>query len=581
MTLFCGLLYNEVFGSIRPYMDYVNTMFCYNPSNSFMRVLQKSNHPVENIETISLYQILYKYIQWYEFQMCRYVKVKHITKKKYTILQSILDNPFYGKTTKNAIVYEFGKVQRKLLALNRFAYLWKLNRADVAVNADLMFTDLNPNEDSCFVLYQNKKKFYFRITDLLRIIESALCHEWDEPFEIIPRYACNPYNKITFESVDYYNIYHHLLFHTRIAISPIFKAWIHYECDIPVFTIQCEKLIRQKSIEYFVATMTNNNITAYNDIIQMIRENRATRHWVIHPKYPRAKLVELFRSCLYYYYMIEYDVLSLEQKLLYEAKLWSKLLKISRAHPKLGQLPETRKHSFDNEPYYFNSFMFDPYRSGAAIPYTPFIFGAKEEDNDTIITHYEPNSTSEDSKIYFENSQEDDHQTITQEMMEENTKENIERNDQNNQEYLGGSEETEMETEMETETEKSEEIKSNKHPPSCQNISKRKKRLKSKQDKKIKPSESSAIPITNYFQSKPFSQFSHIFVSFSSSPKIIASFYRLNSTLFPFLLPSFLFTTDPRTMYNHLPIQMPYSYTSRDLAKFVHPADTITTNNFL
>lgn len=388
MTLFCGLLYNELYGSIQPYMEYSKTLFCYCPTNSFLTVIDRSNiSKIENsIETITLHQILYKFIQWYELQKCHFAIVKNMTKKKYTILQTFLENPFFNNTTRVSIVNAFGNAQRKWLALNRFAFLWKWNHADIAVNTDLLFNTLNPDEDSCIILMQNKARFCFRMTDLLRIIESALCHDWYDDFIVNPKMACNPYNKMPFSRVHYYNMYIHMLQNTRMIIPSLFQLWIHNECEPAIFAIRCERQIRQKCIEHFVFSFEHTNSMAYNDIMQMIESNRVTRKWNIHPKFCRKKIIDTLRSCLYYYYLIEYNVLSIEERVLYEAKLWAKLIAIYRKNPKFGQITNDMLGVTDFQtPYYFNSFEFELDVSGAASPpqpYTPYVFGTEKNEND-------------------------------------------------------------------------------------------------------------------------------------------------------------------------------------------------------
>ena len=126
---------------------------------------------------------------------------------KYKYLQTVLQNPFLNQTQKDEFMHIFGLIQKRHFALSRFAFLWKWKRAILSIDTDLFLNTIDLKKRNSFVLCRGKNKFHFIISDLMRLMESAIWHNWEGCFRVLSQSPTNPYTKQDFRPVDLYNIY--------------------------------------------------------------------------------------------------------------------------------------------------------------------------------------------------------------------------------------------------------------------------------------------------------------------------------------------------------------------------------------
>jgi hypothetical protein len=284
-----------------------------------------------NIENIILYSHLCKSVNDLphdDFIPCR---------QKYTVLNSIFYNGCFDETCIEKVVDLYCTIQRRYLALNRFAYLWKLKRATTCVDTDLYLNPIETAKKNTFVLFQNNKKYCFVMTDLIKLLEIALCHKWEDDFEIISKTPCNPYNKQPLLRHDLYNIYFHMRSKMEMVIPSFMHLWFLESFDLASFPIKHNRMLRKMCIRNHVFNITNKSNLIYKDIREMIFENSYTRKWAIHADFPKETLVDVMRPYLYIYYLIHYDVLENEEQMWYEAALTLELIKCYKYNPSFGR----------------------------------------------------------------------------------------------------------------------------------------------------------------------------------------------------------------------------------------------------
>ena len=343
-----------------------------------------------DIENIILYFHLVKsvnYIPNDDYIQCR---------QKYSLLNSIFYNPCFNETCREKVMDLYCTIQRRYLALNRFAYLWKFKRANTCVDTDLYLNTIDPTKKNTFVLFQNNKKYCFVITDLLKLLEVSLCHKWEDDFEIISKNPSNPYNKQPLLRHDLYNIYFHLRCKMDMVIPSFMHLWFLESFDLASFPIKHNRLLRKMCIRNYVFNISNTSNTIYKDIREMIFENSYTRKWAIHADFPKETLVDVMRSYLYIYYLIHYDVLEHEEQMWYEAALTLELIKCYKYNPSFGRKmmvkPTTAAFCKKTNP---NRFVFGQQKSTA----TSYEFGRRGKDHPLMFKMDEIVSPKE--KYYF------------------------------------------------------------------------------------------------------------------------------------------------------------------------------------
>jgi len=333
MNTFYTLIYYEIFEEY----DFIR----YLTSQPTIRSLKKSFCPFIisqtlksfHIENIILYTHLNKYIKELTNK-----KDSIVCKQKFKIFSSIYNkNTFFDDTCREKVLDLYCKIQRRYLALCRFAYICKLRKAHVCVDSDLYLNPIEPTKSNSFVLFQNNQKYSFIVSDLIKTIEYAICHEWEDSFEIITKKPCNPYNKQPFLKHDLFNIYFHMRFNMHVVIPSFFHLWFLEGFDLSSLLIKHGGLLRKICIKHHVFNVSNTSLVIYKDVRMMLFQNNFTRKWCIHEDFPRETLVDLMRPYLYIFYLIYYDALDSEEQVWYEAVLNLELMKCYKYNPCFGR----------------------------------------------------------------------------------------------------------------------------------------------------------------------------------------------------------------------------------------------------
>lgn len=282
-----------------------------------------------------------------------------ITNKFKYLQQSVLQNPFINPTQKEDFVHVFGIVQRRYYALSRFAYLWKVKHAAVAIDTDLFLNIIDLKKRNTFVLYRGKNEFRFIVSDLMRIMELAIWHNWEGYFRVISQQPTNPYTKQEFRPVDLYNIYYHMKWNMDMIIPQFFHLWFLDGFCLNTFKRRNDLFIRKMCIRQFTKTVSNNNHVIYRDVLEMLSEYRFSCRWRIHEDFPKDVLVDAMRPYLYVHYLITCDILSCGQANYYELLLHRELLRFYAFNKLFGQRKYfTKELTFHEDKLEFHSWHF-------------------------------------------------------------------------------------------------------------------------------------------------------------------------------------------------------------------------------
>ena len=351
INTFFILLYGELF-EIDTLFSYFKQVFACTKSNSLRTYMIKQKYNSNLINNIFLPEFI-DYIYWIENEKYITYYVSTPVNKKYEYLGNTLQNIFLNKTQKRELVTHFGKINRHYLAFCRFAYLWKYKHAETAVTTDLYFNEIDDNQSNRFVLFQNKTKYIFIVSDLLRTIQGTICKDWEDDYTV-PQKPINPYNKMELKPHHYYNLYFHMRFNMLVVIPELFHIWFLNDFDLAILSIKYDKLITKLGIYNHVQSATDE-ITVYNDVRDMLNENRYTKKWTIHPDFPRKTLINIMRPYLYLYYLIQYDVLNCEERVMCMASLGLYLGKFYKYNEQFGRRTLIKLNKFPESKFNYKN----------------------------------------------------------------------------------------------------------------------------------------------------------------------------------------------------------------------------------
>jgi len=257
--------------------------------------------------------------------------------RKFSIIQYILNHSFLSPQQRDSFLDIFCAIEKIYLWLNRVAHSRKVKRANVAVDTDLYFNTLSTSKSNVFPLYQNNAIFYFTVSDLLNIIQCALCQEWEDNFMTKSRMPKNPYNKQALKKHDLYNLYYHMKYKMNSVIPLFFHLWFLDNFDLRKFISNNESILRKLCIRQFIKNVSNTNHMVAEDILDMIDEYKHICKWDIDDTFPKTVLVDCFRPYLYIHYLIIYNVLECSVVDEYETMLENELTKCYEQNPLFGR----------------------------------------------------------------------------------------------------------------------------------------------------------------------------------------------------------------------------------------------------
>ena len=292
-----------------------------------------------------------------------------------TKLAEIISNTFYPEHIRTIVQNVFWKIKKHVSVLTRFIYKYRLKKYMIFDNDyDLCMNDLSLyREHTLLTIVENKVKYRFRITDLMKIIHNALTHNYElfaEPLDIK-----NPYTNSPISQHNLYNIYYAVKY-SHYTMPVLFHLYFKSNFDIDRFILDYEPQIREESITSLFKNLSGSLLTAnIKDMFQ-----RYKKYFVLHidEGFPSDKLNEIFYPFIEPFLISKFSSNRVRYTH-YTNLLRNKLIQFCENAPTFGRrivkLKEGKGHTtyiFDHVPYknlvvdhtrcsYFN----DQYDSGS------------------------------------------------------------------------------------------------------------------------------------------------------------------------------------------------------------------------
>jgi len=299
--------------------------------NTFFLIIKKyftitDNNCFQNLD--SLQKIIY-----FMFINKKNYSIKN--KFKYFIEQ--INNIFLTREKKEDFINVFCGIQKTYFALSRLAYMYKYKKAKIVVDFDLGLNPIDINNKNSICLFQEKNKYYFRINDLINIIDTALSNSSNFFSDIL--ILKNPYNNVPFNKSTLYNIYFNIISKTFIVSELIHKFFLS-NFDIDKFEKDYEYLLREYSIQNYVKN-TNCDML-YGSVLLMldqynyniINDDDTIK---IHYNFPKKQLVNIMRPYLLLYYTHKYSLINIK-KMDSKHILYKKLNDFYTFNPNFGRI---------------------------------------------------------------------------------------------------------------------------------------------------------------------------------------------------------------------------------------------------
>ena len=247
---------------------------------------------------------------------------------KYDFIRMICKLQFINMDDKTYIMGLHMRAQRHYFALCRLAFIFKFKRAPLIIATDLYLSKIEDVHRNVITIFQNKQRYLFTITDLNKIVDTALCNS---PYFISePLPSKNPYNNMPFSKSDLYNIYFQI--RERLIKTPtLLYQFFLSNFNLSKFQQNNRCLIREKYIDQFIENEDNDTLVGY--IHSTLSYNSNIN---IDNNFPDDILVRVFKPYLRLYLMMSYS-LDTSVRRVAKCSLINKLKQFYLYNPKFGR----------------------------------------------------------------------------------------------------------------------------------------------------------------------------------------------------------------------------------------------------
>jgi hypothetical protein len=182
------------------------------------------------------------------------------------------------------------------------------------------------------VIFQDGAKYYFRIPDLINIIDQALlnhCFHFAEPL-----YPKNPYTNLEFSEAILLYIYEKIR-HSNFKFPILLHYFYLCQFNVEDFLYEHESVLNDYHIKDYAYKSSNNDL--YEDVDMLIRLYNIPKKLHIHKDFPKKKLVDIMRPYLYLHYVYEYSISDTEKRETSLKFLKQKFDEFVKFNPKFGR----------------------------------------------------------------------------------------------------------------------------------------------------------------------------------------------------------------------------------------------------
>ena len=231
---------------------------------------------------------------------------------KFDLFINTLNNPFFTEKQKEDFINVFCKIQKTYFALSKLAYLYKYKKAKIVVNSDMYLNEIDINNKNTICLLQEKNKYYFRINDLINIINRSLSNSPHFFCEVlIPK---NPYNNTPFDKSTLYNIYFYIRTRTLIIPELLHKFFL-CNFNLNKFEKDYEYLIREHAIINYINDMDTDSL--HNLVLTMIHYyNKNNQYYIkffINDDFPKKDLINIMKPYLFLYCTYNFSLIPIKR----------------------------------------------------------------------------------------------------------------------------------------------------------------------------------------------------------------------------------------------------------------------------
>lgn len=266
-------------------------------------------------ETISTKRFVNMYFYWFISECYKDIKqlenelvdYSDISKIKFENLIKIMENVFI--VNKEDSLLFFCKAQRTYWAFSRFLRRYRVRKSPTRNTMDLYMNPIDISKPSSMAIYQDGAKYYFRIPDLINIIDQALlnhCHHFTEPL-----YPKNPYTNLEFSEAILLYIYE------KIKLSNFkFPILLHYfylsHFNVDEFLYEYENTLNDLHIKDYAFKSSTDVL--YEDVRLLIKIYNRPERLHIDNDFPMKRLVDIMRPYLYLHYIYEFSISETEKR---------------------------------------------------------------------------------------------------------------------------------------------------------------------------------------------------------------------------------------------------------------------------
>lgn len=257
---------------------------------------------------------------------------------KFHFALSTIENPFFTIAQRIQFLECFCKIQRTRFALSRLAYIYKLRKANVVVDTDLGLNPIDPRKSDVLCILQDSSKYFFRINDLINIMQNALSHSYH--FFAEPLVIKNPYNNIPFNKSTLYNIYFSIRFQSLVLPDLIHKFFLT-NFNLTAFRNTYEHIIREHVIHDFVKSSSSETLEQY--VFNMLDDTHTRLD--IDREFPVNLLVNIMKPYLLLYITSTHSLIMMNKSRAH-AVLRTKLRQFEDFNPAFGRKIIMSKKTF-------------------------------------------------------------------------------------------------------------------------------------------------------------------------------------------------------------------------------------------
>ena len=220
----------------------------------------------------------------------------------------ITTNAFIPEPLKTYMFDIFVSAARKHNAIRRFITRIARSRRISQTMLDLSMEPFG-SASTYIDVFDNGKKYRFKISDMLNHIHSSLTHA--EGFICSPVPIKNPYTGLPFSKPTMYSIYL-LLNESRYAVPALFSLFVSVGFNIRRFEVQHEPMLRDHVIKAYIANMSiekrREETLDMFDAIQVFNTLKNKNEPIIRVQSSTPEEMDQFSKWLHLYFVYLYSL---------------------------------------------------------------------------------------------------------------------------------------------------------------------------------------------------------------------------------------------------------------------------------